>query len=193
MHYRRKIGGKTVRVISGKCRGTHLMAPEGMETRPTTDRIKETLFNMIAFDIPECQFLDLFSGSGAIGIESLSRGAKRAVFVDQGDKALACIKGNLEKTKLIGDAQVMGMNVLEAIKVLGRSKAVFDIIFMDPPYALEGIPQILEAIAENGLLHEEGYIILERSSKSIVKLPQNLVLWKEKQYKTTTLSFIKKG
>ena len=192
-HYRCKIGGKTVRVISGKCRGTHLMAPEGMETRPTTDRIKETLFNMIAFDIPECQFLDLFSGSGAIGIESLSRGAERAVFVDQGDKALACIKGNLEKTKLTGNAQVMGMSVLEAIKALGRSKDVFDIIFMDPPYALEETQQILEAIDENGLLHEEGYIILERSSKSIVKLPQNLVLWKEKQYKTTTLSFIKKG
>lgn len=182
-----------MRVISGKCRGTHLMAPEGMETRPTTDRIKETLFNMIAFDIPECQFLDLFSGSGAIGIESLSRGAERAVFVDQGDKALACIKGNLEKTKLTGNAQVMGMSVLEAIKALGRSKDVFDIIFMDPPYALEETQQILEAIDENGLLHEEGYIILERSSKSIVKLPQNLVLWKEKQYKTTTLSFIKKG
>ncbi|MBE6022369.1 MAG: 16S rRNA (guanine(966)-N(2))-methyltransferase RsmD [Cellulosilyticum sp.] len=182
-----------MRVISGKCRGTQLMAPEGMETRPTTDRIKETLFNMIAFDLPECRFLDLFSGSGGIGIESLSRGAEHAVFVDQGDKALACIRGNLEKTRLVANATVMGMNVMEAVKRLGSKKERFDIIFMDPPYALEGIDQIIEAIEENGLLNEEGYIILERSSKTIVKLPQNLVLWKEKQYKTTTLSFIKKG
>lgn len=182
-----------MRVISGKCRGTHLMAPEGMETRPTTDRIKETLFNMIAFDIPECQFLDLFSGSGAIGIESLSRGAKRAVFVDQGEKALACIKANLEKTRLTADAKVIGTNVLDAIRMLARNHEAFDIIFLDPPYALEGIDRILEAIEKNNLLNEEGYIILERSTNSIVKLPQSLVLWKEKQYRTTTLSFIKKG
>lgn len=182
-----------MRVISGKCRGTHLLAPEGMETRPTTDRIKETLFNMIAFDLPECQFLDLFSGSGAIAIESLSRGATRAVLVDQGEKALKCIRENLEKTRLTGQAEVMNCNVVDAIKRLGSCKEVFDIIFMDPPYALEGVDQILESIEENGLLSEEGYIILERSSKSIVNLPQHLVLWKEKQYRTTTLSFIKKG
>ena len=183
-----------MRVISGKCRGTHLLAPEGMETRPTTDRIKETLFNMIAFDIPECEFLDLFSGSGGIGIESLSRGAKHAVFVDQGDKALACIRANLEKTRLTKEAEVMNMNVLDAVKTLGRRQAKFDIIFMDPPYALEGIDHIIETIVEQELLHEEGYIILERSStNSIVKLPHNLVLWKEKKYKTTTLSFIKRG
>lgn len=183
-----------MRVISGKCRGTHLLAPEGMETRPTTDRIKETLFNMIAFDLPECEFLDLFSGSGGIGIESLSRGAKRAVFVDQGKKPLTCIKANLEKTRLNQDAEVMGMNVLDAVKTLGRRKEKFDIIFMDPPYALEGIDEIIATIANQELLHENGYIILERSSaNSIVKLPDNLVLWKEKKYKTTTLSFIKRG
>ena len=181
-----------MRVISGKCRGTHLMAPEGMETRPTTDRIKETLFNMIAFDLPECQFLDLFSGSGAIGIESLSRGAKRAVFVDQGEKALRCIRENLEKTRLKESAEVLACSAEEAVKRLGQKKDTFDIIFMDPPYALEGIDQIINGIAEYGLLKEEGYIILERSTKSIVNLPQDLVLWKEKKYKTTTLSFIKK-
>lgn len=182
-----------MRVISGKCRGTHLVAPEGMETRPTTDRIKETLFNMIAFDLPECQFLDLFSGSGAIGIESLSRGAKQAVFVDQGDKALSCIRENLEKTKLKGSAQVLACSAQEAIRLLGQKKETFDIIFMDPPYALEGIDQLIQGIADYDLLKEDGYIILERSTKSIVNLPHNLVLWKEKRYKTTTLSFIKKG
>ena len=182
-----------MRVISGKCRGTHLMAPEGMETRPTTDRIKETLFNMIAFDLPECEFLDLFSGSGAIGIESLSRGAKQAVFVDQGEKALSCIHGNLEKTRLTSCAEVLACSAEAAIRLLGEKKRTFDIIFMDPPYALEGIDALINRIAEYDLLKEDGYIILERSTKSIVNLPRNLVLWKEKKYKTTTLSFIKKG
>ena len=182
-----------MRVISGKCRGTHLVAPEGMETRPTTDRIKETLFNMIAFDIPECHFLDLFSGSGAIGIESLSRGAKYAVFVDQGNKALACIKENLEKTRLKESAEVLACTAQEAIHTLSLRKKSFDIIFMDPPYALEGVDNILKSIVESDLLLDEGYIILERSTKTIVKLPQSFLLCKEKQYKTTTLSFIKKG
>lgn len=182
-----------MRVISGKCRGTHLVTPEGVETRPTTDRIKETLFNMIAFDIPQCHFLDLFSGSGAIGIESLSRGAKRAVFVEQGDKALKCIRENLEKTRLKEDAQILACSAQEAIRTLGQQKQQFDIIFMDPPYALEGIDELIKSISKYDLLSEDGTIILERSTKSIVNLPENLVLLKEKKYKITTLSFIKKG
>ncbi len=180
-----------VRVISGRCRGTHLEAPEGQNTRPTTDRIKETLFNMIAFDMPECEFLDLFSGSGAMAIECLSRGGNRAVLVEKDPIALACIERNLEKTRLKSGASVLGEDVIKALeKIEGQS---FDVIFMDPPYALENIEQILNILAEKAFLKEDGYIILERSTKSIVKLPQNLVLWKEKQYKTTTLSFIKKG
>lgn len=184
---------KKMRVISGKCRGTHLEAPEGMETRPTTDRIKETLFNMIAFDLPECQFLDLFSGSGGIGIESLSRGAKQAVFVDQSREALQCIMKNLEKTRLASSAKVLSCSAEEAIIKLAGEHLKFDIIFMDPPYALHSIEKILLLIQEKQILAEDGYIILERSTSRIVNLPQDLVIWKEKKYKTTTLSFIKKG
>ncbi len=179
-----------MRVISGRCRGTHLEAPEGMNTRPTTDRIKETLFNMIAFDIPECEFLDLFSGSGAMAIEALSRGGKRAVLVEKDTKALACIEQNLEKTRLKAEAKVVACVVFEAFKRLEGEQ--FDIFFMDPPYALENIQTVLEILAKKKFLKEDGYIILERSTKTIVKLPQNLVLWKEKQYRTTTLSFIRR-
>ena len=89
-----------MRVIAGSARRIPLVAPEGKNTRPTTDRIKETLFNMLQDDIPGCQFLDLFSGSGGIGIEALSRGAKQAVLVEFGKEALECIRKNLEKTKL---------------------------------------------------------------------------------------------
>ena len=180
-----------MRVISGKCRGTNLVAPEGMGTRPTTDSIKETIFNMIAFDIPQCRFLDLFSGSGAMAIESLSRGAEMAVLVERDEKALKCIRENLEKTRLINEAKIYACDVNAAINQLKGQK--FDIIFMDPPYALETIGDVLQNIVDCDLLSEEGYIILESGTNSIVKYPQDLVLWKEKNYRTTVLSFLKRG
>ena len=180
-----------MRVISGKCRGTNLVAPEGMNTRPTTDRIKETIFNMIAFDVPECLFLDLFSGSGAMAIESLSRGAKEAVLVEKDEKALSCIRQNLEKTRLTQNAKVYACDVNDALKKLQGKQ--FDIIFIDPPYALEYISEVLENIVKYNLLSEDGYIILETGVNSIVKYPEDLVLWKEKKYRITTLSFLKRG
>lgn len=181
-----------MRVISGKCRGTHLVAPEGDNTRPTTDRIKETLFNMIAFDIPESNFLDLFSGSGGIGIESLSRGASKAAFVEKDSNALNCIKQNLMKTKLQDYAIIYSEDSLTALQKLSRKGEKFDIIFMDPPYAMEGVANLLQVIVQNNLLSENGYIILERSTNTLVPTIPNLVLWKEKVYKTTTLSFLRK-
>ncbi len=181
-----------MRVISGKCRGTHLVSPEGITTRPTIDRIKETLFNIIAFDMPECMFLDLFSGSGAIGIESLSRGAKLAVFVEKDKHALAALRTNLNKTKLQDAAVIYEEDVLSALDKLIAKSQRFDIIFLDPPYAMKNVESILEKIVANELLNKEGYIILERSTNTLVFLPQNLVLWKEKAYKTTTLSFLRK-
>jgi 16S rRNA (guanine(966)-N(2))-methyltransferase RsmD len=181
-----------LRVISGKARGTQLLAPEGTATRPTIDRIKETLFNIIAFDIPGCMFLDLFSGSGAIGIESLSRGAKRAVFVEKDKKALTCIHKNLEKTKLEQQAVIYSCEVEEALSRLKNKQQQYDIIFLDPPYAMPQVEKILQNIVTSQLMSAESYIILERSTNTIVSLPQNLVLWKEKTYKTTTLSFLRK-
>lgn len=180
-----------MRVISGTARGTHLEAPEGDSTRPTTDRIKETLFNMISFDMPQCELLDLFSGSGAISIECLSRGGSRAVLVEKDKKAIEIIKKNLDRTHLKDKAVIIEMDVINALDNLEGNK--FDIVFMDPPYSLANIEIILQKIVNNDFLAENGYIILERSTNTIVKLPQNLVLWKEKKYKTTTLSFIRKG
>lgn len=181
-----------MRVISGKSRGAKLIAPEGNHTRPTIDRIKETLFNMISFDLPGCMFLDLFSGSGGIGIESLSRGATEVIFVDDNAEAIKCIKQNLEKTKLHNQAIVYNMNVGTALKKMGTEGKQFDIVFLDPPYHLEGIDTILNTIVELDLLKRNGYIILERSSDVPVELGQGLRLIKEKQYKTTTLSFFER-
>lgn len=167
------------------------MAPEGMITRPTTDRIKETLFNIIAFDIPQCQFLDLFSGSGAIGIECLSRGAKKVVFVEKDEKAFRCIEENLKKTSLKEDAIVYNMDVRTAIEKLGNQKQQFDIIFLDPPYKLDFIEDVLRDIMAQNLLASEGYIILEHGTEYILPPFRGLKTIKEKKYKTTTLRFLK--
>ena len=123
-----------MRVIAGSARSLPLKTIEGTDTRPTQNRIKETLFNMLQSDIPGCKFLDLYSGSGAIGIEALSRGAAKAVLVENSKKAVECIKDNLTFTKLADKADVMEMDVLSAINRL-KGKDVFSIVYMDPPYS----------------------------------------------------------
>ena len=123
-----------MRVIAGSARHLKLKTIEGMGTRPTTDRIKETLFNMLSFYVEESRFLDLFSGSGGIGIEALSRGASQAVFVEQNRKAAACIEENLNHTHLGEKAVVMSKDVMTALRILEDKKQAFDYIFMDPPY-----------------------------------------------------------
>ena len=133
-----------MRVIAGKARRLNLKTIPGIDTRPTTDRIKETLFNILQPELLECRFLDLFSGSGGIGIEALSRGASYAVFVEKNPKAAACIRENLAFTKLAEDGKLLNMDVLQALRSL-EGKGVFDIIFMDPPYNNELERQVLEA------------------------------------------------
>ena len=181
-----------MRVISGKNRGTKLEAPEGQNTRPTIDRIKETLFNMISFDIPGCNFLDLFSGSGGIAIEALSRGAKKAVMVEHNPSALKCISKNLEKTRLQDDAIVYNIDIYTALQKLQQKNEKFDIIFMDPPYGMEGIECIFKSIYEYNLLNPGGYVILERGTTSQPIQFEQFELIKEKVYKTTTLSFFER-
>ena len=121
-----------MRVIAGTARSMPLKCIEGLDTRPTTDRIKETLFNMLQPEIPGCRFLDLFGGSGAIGIEALSRGADYAAFAENNRKAYDCIGDNLAFTKLADRARVFFMDALGALRVL-EGEEPFDIIFLDRP------------------------------------------------------------
>ena len=123
-----------MRVIAGKARRIQLKTAPGMGTRPTTDRIKETLFNILQPDLYSARFLDLFSGSGAIGIEALSRGCEMAVFVENNSAAVECIRDNLKCTKLSEDAVIMQKDVYAAIQQLESEGKCFDIVFMDPPY-----------------------------------------------------------
>lgn len=180
-----------MRVIAGSAKRTQLKTVEGMDTRPTADRIKETLFNMLAPSLYDSNFLDLFAGSGGIGIEALSRGAVRAVFVEQNKKAMDCIKENLKKTHFEDRSQTMQMDVLSALKRM-EGKETFEYIFMDPPYNHEWERLVLEYLAESSLLTDDGVIIVEASKETEVNYIEDLgfELIKIKDYKTNKHIFI---
>lgn len=148
-----------MRVITGKARGVTLKTPDGMQTRPTTDRVKEALFSIIQFDIPNACVLDLFGGTGQLGIEALSRGAKRAVFVDEREDACRLIKENLRRTRMEQDGQVVRSDYLA---YLSRCREKFDLIFLDPPYAEVFLENSLKQITEIDILQSGGIMVAER-------------------------------
>lgn len=148
-----------MRVITGKARGVVLKTPEGMATRPTTDRVKEALFSIIQFDIPGCRVLDLFGGTGQLGIEALSRGASGAVFVDAAETACKLIRENLRRTKLEADATVIRSDYMDYLR---RCRDKFDMIFLDPPYAEVFLENSLKCITEIDILQTNGIIVTER-------------------------------
>lgn len=148
-----------MRVITGKARGVQLKTPDGMLTRPTTDRVKEALFSIINFEIPGAKVLDLFGGTGQLGIEALSRGAKSAVFVDARDDACKLIKENLRRTKLEQDGSVVRSDYLDYLK---RCREQYSIIFLDPPYAEVFLENALKRITEIDILQSDGIIVTER-------------------------------
>ena len=184
-----------MRVIAGKARRLKLVTIEGNDTRPTTDRVKETLFNILQPDLPECRFLDLFAGSGAIGIEALSRGAREAVFVENGRRVLNCIKDNLQTTRLFSQARVMECDVLSALTRLEREKEPFDIIFMDPPYNHEFENRVLEYLSHSPMVTEDTLIIIEASKETDFYWLSDagFHMIKEKVYKTNKHIFAGKG
>lgn len=183
-----------MRVIAGKARRLLLKTIEGQDTRPTTDRIKETLFNMINADIPDCCFLDLFSGSGAIGIEALSRGARKAVMVEQNPKAAECIRENLKTTRLEEDALVMNCEVMTALSRLEGKGEVFDFVFMDPPYNFEWEKRVLQYLSNSSIIDENTVIIAEASLETSFEYldAMGYHMSKDKRYKTNKHIFIEK-
>ena len=148
-----------MRVITGKARGVQLKTPQGMLTRPTTDRVKEALFSIINFDIPGAAVLDLFGGTGQLGIEALSRGAVSAVFVDAREDSCKLIKENLKRTKLDSCAKVLRSDYMD---YLNRCRDKFQIIFLDPPYAEVFLENALKRITEIDILESNGIIVTER-------------------------------
>ncbi len=179
-----------MRVISGSARSLRLKAPEGLDTRPTIDRIKESLFNIISDDLYNIDFLDVFSGSGSIGIEALSRGAKNAAFVDSSKESIDIINENLKFTRLLDKADVIKSDVFDAIAKFGREKRKFDIIFMDPPYKKGLVEKTLTAALSADILKENGFIIAEQSADEPEISVKGFKVLRIKNYNKIKMTFI---
>lgn len=180
-----------MRVIAGVARSLPLKCPKGHDTRPTTDRIKETLFNMLQPYTQGSVFVDMFSGSGAIGIEALSRGAKKAYFIDNGSSALSCIQENLLFTRLADKAVVLKQDAVSALGSIFEKET--DIIFMDPPYGLDLEKQVLSAMREYRYVTKDTLIIVEAEIGTDFSYVEALgyEIIKEKIYKTNKHVFLK--
>ena len=180
-----------MRVIAGKARGTVLKTPDGMQTRPTADRVKEAMFSIIQFDLPGAKVLDLFGGTGQLGIEALSRGAANAVFVDQSDSACKLIRDNLVKSKLDNCAKVVKNDYANYLQTTQES---FDIILLDPPYAEVFLEKCLNLISEIDILHSGGIIVCERPlGKDLLLEFEGLVRSKDYKYGNTLLTIYRKS
>lgn len=179
-----------MRIISGSRKGLRLKGPKGNETRPTEDRIKESLFNIL-FDISsEDLVLDLFAGSGSVGLEFVSRGAKKVYFVDRSKNSIDCINDNIEHTKSKEESIVIKSDFDKAINLFSKKKIKFDYIFMDPPYEKGFILKGLKGISEKELLSDGGIIIVEHESK--LELEEDLYDFKrvdQRNYGAKTLTF----
>ncbi len=180
-----------MRVIAGTARGTRLKTPDGMLTRPTADRVKEAVFSVVQFELPGSRFLDLFGGSGQMGIEALSRGAASAVFVDGRREACGLIRENLRLTRMQERAQVVQADYLA---YLDRCRERFDLIFLDPPYAEVFLENALKKISEIDILSDRGIIICERPADKPLDLElPGLRRGKDYRYGKTWVTLFRKA
>ncbi|MFD1031084.1 16S rRNA (guanine(966)-N(2))-methyltransferase RsmD [Metaplanococcus flavidus] len=156
-----------MRVVAGEAKGLPLKAVPGNTTRPTTDKVKESVFNMIGPFFDGGNALDLFAGSGGLGIEALSRGIDKAVFIDKDGKAVETIRANLEKTRLSAQAEVYRNDAKRAIKILKKNDFKARLLFLDPPYHITEAYELMDFAAETGILTEDSIVVCEHE-KSVV-------------------------
>ncbi len=182
-----------MRIIAGSLRSLPLKTPKGLNTRPTTDRIKETLFNMIHSDLPGTCFLDLFSGSGAIGLEAVSRGAKMSIMVEKDREAISCIEDNIRFTKTEDKCKLIKTDVISALRRLEGSY-VFDYVFMDPPYGKLLEKDVISYLSKSSLINSDSTIIVEADLDTDFEYLKDLGFYelRYKKYKTNAHIFIKR-
>ena len=180
-----------MRVITGSAKGVRLKTPDGLKTRPTSDRVKEAVFSIVQFEIEGSRFLDLFAGTGQMGIEALSRGAVSAVFVDGWKDACQLVRDNLKLARLSEKAKVVNSDYLSYLK---NCKEQFDIIFLDPPYAEIFLENSLNKISEIDILSDRGIIICERPAEKQLDLDiSGLQRWKDYRYGKTWITVFRKA
>ena len=163
-----------MRVISGNARGAKLLTLEGLETRPTLDRVKEPLFSIIQSNVRDAKVLDLFAGSGALGLEALSRGAKSCVFCDVSEKAINVIKQNITKIKVEEKSTILTESFEQVLMKYAKQKESFDLIFLDPPYASGYLLETVDYIYKSGLLNVNGIIIVETDDETELQRIQSV-------------------
>ena len=179
-----------MRVISGSARGLKLISPDGIKTRPTLDRVKEALFSMLYPYLNGSLILDLFAGSGALGIEALSRGADKSYFIDNSGDAISCINSNINAAKFNENSVVVKTDAIEFLK---NCKQKFDIIFLDPPYAEDLYEIAIKLISENEILKRDGLIVIEQDLElePIKNFDQAFDIFKEKKYGRVGITVLK--
>ncbi|MDF2717136.1 MAG: ylbH [Paenibacillus sp.] len=186
-------GVDSVRVISGSAKGRPLKAVPGMGTRPTTDKVKEAIFSMIGPYFAGGSVLDLFAGTGGLGIEALSRGMDKAVFVDADKKSIEVVGANLQAARLQDQAEVYRNDALRALKALGKREAKFDLVFLDPPYKMTAIPELVGTMLEMDMLTNAATIVVEHDSAN--KFDDRIgdaVLIKHVEYGETAVSIYRR-
>ena len=181
-----------MRVIAGSARRLNLVTPKGMDTRPTSDKIKETLFNILAPHLYGIRFLDLFAGSGGIGIEALSRGASHCTFIEKDKEAVACIRKNLETTHFTDAATVLPHDVMTSLYNL-RVKDKYDIVFLDPPYRLGAESKVLQILSGLDIIDEDTMIIIESAADTDLSYAYDMgyEITRIKEYKNNKHVFLR--
>ncbi|UCC66467.1 MAG: 16S rRNA (guanine(966)-N(2))-methyltransferase RsmD [Deltaproteobacteria bacterium] len=180
-----------MRVVGGEFKGRKLFVPRGGRIRPTSDRVREAIFDILGPDWIYHKVLDLFAGTGALGIEALSRGATEAVFVEQGREALKILRGNLESLGLTAKALVLPLAAKRGIKVLAKRGDVFDLVFMDPPYGKDLVGQTIQEIVQRGILSPHGIIVAEHAPTEVIPSDPSLELSLQRRYGETAISFFR--
>lgn len=181
-----------MRIIGGEARGRTIFAPDGLDTRPTSDRVRESLFSIIAPHIPGAAVLDLFAGSGALGLEALSRGAERAVLNDMARSANKTILRNIAIVRAEDRARVMCLSWEAAITALRGEK--FSLVFLDPPYRMHEIyERVPSVLLTNGQLAADALIIMEHDLRHEITVPEGFILLDQRKYGDTKVSLISEG
>lgn len=181
-----------MRIISGKARGRKILSPATDETRPTLDRVKEAMFNIIQMYIPDATVIDVFSGTGSLALEAASRGAKECYLVDKSPVTFPILKQNVENLKFDDFCTPLNMDAYAALEYVWKLGKVFDIIFIDPPYMKNLIPKAVEIVDEKKLLKKDGIIVTKIDSREEIYYgTDNIVLTDKRKYGLTTVCFYK--
>lgn len=181
-----------MRIISGRARGRKLLSPPTYDTRPTLDRVKEAMFNILQFKVRDAIVLDMFAGSGSLGLESVSRGAKTCYLIDKSPTTFPMLKQNIENLKFQEECICLNMDAYAALKDFKRKGIIFDVIFIDPPYRKEMIPEAMEKIEEDELLKKDGIIMTKIDTiEEIYEGSSKIKLYDHRKYGNTTVCLYK--